>query len=105
MRLGPLDRRVTVQRETVTSTDDLNNPVTAWSDLFDAWASVRFDFEDENVAAQQRYAERVVTFTIRWQSDVKTTDRVLFESDPFNILGIRELGRKDGLELKAKSAK
>ena len=59
--------------------------------------------EDEAFAAAQRYAKRTVTFRTYLQADLAETDRLRCDGVEFNIVGIRELGFRAGLEIAAET--
>lgn len=101
MLAGKLDRRITLQRATVTA-NSLNEPVKTWAELATV-AAAKLEVRDSE---RQRAAETAAVidtrFQIRWSSRVSTVDaadRVLFGGRVFNILGVKEIGRRVGLEL------
>lgn len=98
MLAGKLDRRITIQRKTV-SHDALNEPVEVWNGLATVWAQRLGQTGQEFFANDQVLSEYKVIFRIRWRRDLKDTDRVMFEGRAHDIHSIRELGRRVGLEL------
>lgn len=101
MRAGNLDRRVAQLRAAVVGTDDYNGPVTELQPVRRLWAGLVYKTEDEAVAAAQRYAQRVVTFQVRYLTDIQTTDMLECEGLRYAIKGWREIGRREGLEITA----
>ena len=100
---GRLDRTIVLQRRTVT--DDVE-PTETWGPLpqtapqpTEVRAQVVQQSGRELFAADQLQAERKVLFRIRWRSDVTEKDRVLYDGRIHDIHEVRELGRRDGLEL------
>lgn len=102
MKAGRLDRRLTVLRRSLTNGQW--NPEETWSAVATVWARKQHGGEDERYAADERYAERVVTFETRYFANVVETDRLRCDGQEFDILGIREIGRREGLEFKAKAS-
>lgn len=97
---GTLNRRMTIRRRTIVD-DPQWGPTEQWIDLRTVWAGIRYDSADEEFAAGQLYAKRIVTFTLRYTGDVSAVDRATCEGVEYDILGITEIGNRDGLEVKA----
>jgi SPP1 family predicted phage head-tail adaptor len=98
MRAGGLDRRVTLQRFTVT-TDDYGEEIQTWNDLATVFAEVRQQSGREFIAAAQVQADRLVVFFIRWFAGLTVLDRVSYAGTLHDIVEVREIGRRDGVEL------
>ena len=100
---GKLDRRVTLQRYSV-SFDALNQPVETWAELATVWASKEDVSDGERVRAEQVGSTLTTRFRIRHSAEVSglnTKDRVVFRGLVFDIVGVKEIGRNDGLEITA----
>jgi SPP1 family predicted phage head-tail adaptor len=103
MFAGPLDRRITLQRAT-TAQDDTGQEVQTWADLATVWASKRDVSDSERVAAAEVSASITTRFQIRWDtlwSDLNPKDRVACDGKTYDIFGVKELGRREGLEITA----
>lgn len=100
MRIGDLDRRITLQREQETQTPS-GAPVREWVDVATVWASMRQMPGRERWQAPQALAVRTATWRIRWRSDVQETWRFLFRGEVWRIDGLAEIGRREGLEITA----
>lgn len=105
MDAGRLDRRVTLQRAT-TAADAYGERVQTWADLATVWAekieSGRLVAREQADAGEARVALARRKFRIRWSETVAVidaSDRLLFEGDAYDILGVTELGRREGLEI------
>lgn len=98
MKAGPLDRRVTIQRYTETR-DEFNEPIMTWADLATVSARVVQQSGREFLSADQTQAERRVLFRLRWIDGVTVLDRVSYTGRLHNIQDVKELGRREGLEL------
>lgn len=100
MRAGALDRRITIRRYTVAGDDGYGNEIREWADLATVWAAVQQEGGREYFAQGGIQAERKIVFRLRW-TDVAVSDRIQYDGGEFDIHDVRELGRKDGLELHA----
>lgn len=98
MKAGPLDRRATIQRKTVI-VDDYGGETETWTDLRTLSAQVVQQSGREFLAAAQTQAEQRVLFRTRWIGGVNVLDRVIYDGRPHNITEVKELGRREGLEL------
>ena len=97
---GKLNRRLTIRRRTLV-VDPQWGDTYEWQDLRTIWGAMAYDSADEEFAAGQLYAERAVTFTIRFTRDLSALDRIECVGVEYDILGITEIGNRDGLEVKA----
>lgn len=104
MRAGKRDRRITIQRKTVTVSPS-GEPIETWADLVTVWAQARPNRGDERFATQQLVGSAVMTFVMRYRSDLALTvqDRLSYDGKLWDVLDIRELGRRVGLEVDAKA--
>lgn len=101
LRAGELDRRITLQRATVTR-DGLNNPVEAWGDHATVWAKYEPVSDGEKFRAGERASEIGARFTIRYSSqvaDLSPKDRLIFAGRAYAITRVKEVGRRVALEL------
>jgi SPP1 family predicted phage head-tail adaptor len=103
MQAGKLDRKITLQRSTETR-DEYNEPVKTWATLATRSASYEPLSDGEKFSASETAAEASARFVIRWSSAVATLnprDRLLYEGDTWEILRVKEMGRREGLEITA----
>lgn len=98
MKAGPLDRRVMLQRKTVVY-DDYGEEIAAWSELATVSAQVVQQSGREFLAAAQTQAEQRVLFRLRWIEGLTVLDRVSYGGRLHNIQDVKELGRREGVEL------
>lgn len=102
MEIGRLDREITIESFTVTR-NELMEEVKAWSTFYECWAEVR------PVRAQERYedgnlrAERQKVFRIRWREGIGSTMRIRYDDLIWNIRGVTEIGRREGLDILAEA--
>jgi SPP1 family predicted phage head-tail adaptor len=96
-----LNRRVTIERFTTIPGDF--DDIEVWADLRTVWAAMTYDSADEEFAANQLYARRLVTFTMRFTSDLSAIDRLRCDGVGYDIKGIKEIGFREAIEVKAEA--
>lgn len=104
VKIGELDRLVQLQIASA-ATNDYHGETLAWSDLTDGqvWAKVMWAGGGENDVAEKKTATSRVVFTIRYRADAKAKRlRIVHESQNFDVVNVREIGRQAFLELEAK---
>lgn len=105
MRAGKLDRRITFQ--TLTDGQDAAGGITeAWANLVTnptVWAYVHPLTGREFFAAQQVNAEIDTVFEVRYRSDITPKMRIVHDSKNYDIREIKEIGRRNGLEILARA--
>ena len=103
MKAGALDRRVTLMRASVAP-NAFNEPETSWLPLATVWASKREPYAREKLAAAELNATIDGVFQIRWSNTVKSVspkDQLICEGRTYDINGVTEIGRHEGLEITA----
>jgi len=93
-RPGALDQRVTLQVTTATA-DGIGGVSRAWSNLSTTptvWASVRAKGGGETMVADQQTATQLFLFTIRNRADVTEMNRLVWQSEPYNIRRVERQG-------------
>jgi SPP1 family predicted phage head-tail adaptor len=103
MRAGRLDRRITIQGQSIAHSDSGQEEIT-WSDVATVWAEKREDRGDERFATRQIVGHGVTVFRIRWSAAVAAVTsehRIVFDGRAFNITAVREIGRREGIEIDA----
>lgn len=101
LRSGNLDRRVRLERGTETR-DDFNGVVRTWREVCTVWGSKEDKSGSEAISAQELAAATTTIFVIRYSSKaagVTASWRAVCEGVTYNITGVRELGRREGIEL------
>lgn len=102
MRAGKLDRRLTIRRFTETGRNEFNEPVISWADVATVWAQQRPNRGSERFAAAQIAGTAVMTFHIRYRSDITVQDRLVYEGQEYEIVAPpREIGRRVVTEIDA----
>lgn len=98
MNPGQLDRQVTVESYTTTR-DDWNTPTKTWSTLATIWARKRDQRSTEATELNQTVNINRTIWTIRFRSDIDATMRIAYAGQKHYIVGVRELGRKELMEI------
>ena len=97
-----LDRLIVVERKSDT-VDDFGTPIEGWSPVTTLRAQRLENGSREFVRSYGVAEEGSAVFRIRYVAGITTTDRVLFDGEPFDLVEIVELGRRQGLDLRVKS--
>lgn len=103
MRAGDLDRSIVIQAATTTQ-NAFGEPVETWAKIHtDATIAARIvpTRGAERFTAQQVVGKAVVTFRVRYRTDVTTLNRIVYDSRNWDITDVREIGRREGLEIDA----
>lgn len=100
---GDLDRLITLQRASGVA-DEYNETVEVWNSLGEVFA-VKEDIRDGERFGGGEIAANITTrFRIRWShalADLNPKDRVVYDGRVYNIIGTKEIGRREGLEITA----
>ena len=86
--IGRLDKRITIQKRTVTA-DTKRNQIPEWTDYYTCWAAVNGVSNREYWQARQSHEENTVNFKVRFCAALKalnTVDyRIVFGGRIYNI--------------------
>lgn len=95
VHVGQRDRLIILQRA-ATSTDEYGDELSAWTDVEQAWARVRFGSASEKREAAQESGIQSATFEVvptRTLLAAKLTDRIMFDGSPWDIAEVAALER------------
>ncbi len=98
-----LDRRITLERATVTQ-DDTGQEIQSWSLLATISASWRRASARETLAAAEVSAAITDVFECRYDSgwsDLSPLDRLTYDGRTYNIVEVAQIGRREGLRIAA----
>lgn len=102
--MAVLDRRITIRRRSITNGS--LGVTEAWATLCVIWAA-RKDVSDGEKAVSGTVMSALVTRFIVGSSvaarDIRPADRIAEGDLTFGIVGIKELGRRDYLEITAQA--
>lgn len=97
MNIGQLDRKVTLQAPATVVQDGFGAMSPAgFTDVATVAAGVKYAPGGEAVQGDQNTATQRVTFTIRYQADVRPTWQLSYEGRIFQITDVAEIGRRRG---------
>lgn len=99
MEIGELDRQVQLLRPSTARDATTGETAVDYESAGEVWAKVENAGTREGQAAAQRYAEVDLVVTIRWREDLDVTWGVQYEGRAYEIVGVEEVGRRDGLRL------
>jgi SPP1 family predicted phage head-tail adaptor len=101
---GKYNRRIRILRRVANARDALNKPIEVWSELARVAASKQDVSDRERFRASEQGAIITTRFEIRWSSAVAGVDashRVEFGARAYDIVGVKELGTREALEITA----
>jgi SPP1 family predicted phage head-tail adaptor len=98
MRAGNLDRVIELQRPT-TTLDLYGTPVQGWAKVKTMRAAMLQYLTDNREGQRGSTTDATVTFRMRWLDGVTLENRVLYDGQAFKITGIKEIGRRVGLDI------
>lgn len=102
MRAGTLDRRITIQRATVTQ-DAAGQETEAWQTFATVWARRRDMRGRERWTGEQRYAARAAIYDLRFVPGVHEEMRIVDNGITYRIIGLADNARQGWLEISAES--
>ena len=100
-----MDRRVRLERATPTA-DGFGEPIDSWATLADVWAAVTPVSDGERARQAEVAATVSHRFVIRWSATtgaVTPRDRLVYGGRVFDIRGVKEIGRREGVEISAEA--
>lgn len=103
MQAGELDRRITIERYSAT-TNDLGEEVGSWTPLATVWAAKTDIRDSERFVAQQVNSSITTRFQIRYLTklaDLDAKDRLTHGELVYGIVAVKEIGRREGIEITA----
>ncbi len=103
MQAGGLDRRVEVLVREELRDPLSGEPREVWARLAEVWAEVLPGPGSERYGDQQRVATNATRFRIRYRDDVTPLNRLRYRGREYDIHGVQEIGRREGLEVLAEA--
>ena len=104
LNIGSMDRRITIEREAETVKAS-GSVVKAWAPVAMVWAEVLQQSASEFFTGYGEAETGTVIFRVRHRPGITTADRVTYEGTAYGIKEIKELGRRDALELRGEALK
>lgn len=97
MRAGRLDRRAQLRHAVLPANDANGQRKPTFTAYATVWARKEEISGREYFAAEAKQAENTVRFTIRYRSDVLSTDRLVCEGRDYEVIQFSEINRREGL--------
>ncbi|UXT48174.1 phage head closure protein [Agrobacterium tumefaciens] len=104
LNIGNMDRRITIERETETVKPS-GSVVKAWTPVATVWAEVLQQSASEFFTGYGEAETGSVIFRVRFRPGITTADRVTYDGTAYGIKEIKEIGRRDALELRGEALK
>ena len=95
-----MDRTIKIQRVSVPSVDASGTPVETWTDLTTVRAQIVGASTEEFIRGAGASDETVVVFRTWWIDGITNADRIIYQGVIHNLKEIKEIGRRNGLELR-----
>src|SRR5579872_483900 len=100
MRAGKMDRRITIDQAS-TVVDDNGTPQETWTTFAACWAELlqrsTAEFMQKDMGEDTHI---VVAFRVRWIDGVGLANRVTYNGVQYRLTDIKEIGRREALELR-----
>lgn len=104
LNIGNMDRRITIERETETLKPS-GDATKVWAPVATVWAEVLQQTASEFFTGYGEAETGTVIFRVRFRPGITTADRVNYDGTAYGIKEIKELGRRDALELRGEALK
>ncbi|OKO88053.1 hypothetical protein AC629_10920 [Bradyrhizobium sp. NAS80.1] len=98
MRAGNLDRLIEIQRPT-TGLDLYGAPEKTWTTFATMRAQLLKNATDNKEGQRGETTDVILTFRMWFLHGVTLENRVTYQGQQFEIIGISEIGRRRGLDL------
>ncbi|MCD2185220.1 phage head closure protein [Rhizobium sp. GN54] len=99
MRAGKLDQTIIIERPT-TIVDDYGTPTEGWATIATVRAQRLQSSTAEFIEGYGADFRSVVVFRIRHRDGITLADRISHAGNPYNLVEIKPLGRREGIELR-----
>lgn len=102
MRAGKLDRRISIQEKVVTQDTGTGEEIVSWNEIASVWAQKVENVGQERFSSDQFVGKTARTFRFRWSNATKAvtvTHRIVFDGVEHDIQNMREIGRREGIEV------
>lgn len=96
-----MDRLVALQSQAQTVAAN-GERTGAWTTYATVWAEERELPSGEVVVSGTEQAQKTMIFFVRFRTDITERHRVSYGGSDFDIENIREIGRREGLELRCR---
>ncbi len=99
IRIGDLDRRISIETNTPTGDEYGGETVLSWAKITsgDVWAKIEQGRGRQTFITDEELTQKTTVFKIRYRDDFDEEDRIIYQGDAYGIQVIREIGRHDAL--------
>ncbi len=104
LNIGNMDRRITIERE-VEVLSPSGDARKTWTPLATVWAEVLQQTASEFFTGYGEAETGTVIFRVRYRPGITTADRVTYDGAAYGLKEIKEIGRRDALELRGEALK
>jgi SPP1 family predicted phage head-tail adaptor len=104
LNIGNMDRRITIERKVETK-KHTGSVVPTWTPIATVWAEVLQQTANEFFTGYGEAETGTVIFRVRYRPGITTADRVTYNGTAYGLKEIKELGRRDALELRGEALK
>ncbi|RMD51895.1 head-tail adaptor protein [Candidatus Parcubacteria bacterium] len=98
---GRLDRKISIEKPTVTQDANSGEVTHTWTLVQKVWAQVTPIRSKEKFLFPRELGVLTNKFTIRYLSGIDETYRIVYDGKNWDILSIEEIGRNEGLVIVA----
>lgn len=102
MNIGRLDKRISILVRNA-SPNSYGAVTDAWTHAFNAWATVKYVKLSEDYRGDFNLGEQVVEFTIRYNSQVTTSNKIEYGGSTYDVMQIGIIGRNEGMTMRCKA--
>ncbi|MFK4256452.1 phage head closure protein [Agrobacterium tumefaciens] len=99
LNIGNMDRRITIERKT-ESTKPSGDVSNGWTPVATVWAEVLQQSASEFFTGYGEAETGTLIFRVRFRPGITTADRVTYHGVAYGLKEIKEIGRRDALELR-----
>lgn len=104
LNIGNMHRRITIERQTEIVKPS-GSVLKAWTPVANVWAEVLQQSASEFFTGYGEAETGTVIFRVRYRPGITTADRVTYDGTAYGLKEIKELGRRDALELRGEALK
>lgn len=101
LRSGRRDREIVVQRNGGNTKDSIGFPQASWAEFWSGWAEYIPMNGAELLKSKREVGVQLAKFVTLYISGVTEKDRVVYDGQNWDILFVREIGRREGTEITA----
>jgi len=102
VRLGRLNKRITIRRKSAPTRNAMNEPVVIWADFASFWAQPIEQKNSEARLADQVAEQSVRVWRVRWNARTATIsplDRLICDGREFEVTSAIEIDRHAAIEI------